>query len=119
LTLVEALAARNLSIKPDPEPISKQVVLLADDGTIVPILSDDASRALFLDDRLRHRPSEIQGRRFAGVPYVQVITFKVESDGRLQTAEYYCEICAITVRYPQICPCCQGSMELRMRSEKQ
>ena len=52
LTLAEALASRDLEIKPDPEPIAKQVVLLAEDGAIIPLLSDDASRALFLDERL-------------------------------------------------------------------
>ncbi len=69
VTLSEALMARDLAIKPDPEPIAKQVVLLAEDGTIIPLLSDDASRALFLDERLRNRAGEIQGRRFAGLPY--------------------------------------------------
>jgi hypothetical protein len=118
LTLTEALAARSIDLKPDSEPIAKQVVLLADDGTIVPLFSDEASRALFLDERLRRRPTEIVGRRYDGLPYLLVVSFKVESDGRLQTPEYYCEVCAITVRYPQICPCCQGSMELRMRSDK-
>jgi hypothetical protein len=117
LTLAEALASRDLKIKPDPEPIAKQVVLVADDGSIFPLLSDDASRAMFLDERLRNCRGEIQGRRFAGVPYLQVVSFKVERDGRLQTPEYYCDVCAISVLYPQICPCCQGSMELRMRPE--
>jgi hypothetical protein len=118
LTLAEALASRDLKIKPDPEPIAKQVVLLAEDGTIIPLLSDDASRALFLDERLRNCRSEIQGRRFDGIPYLQVISFKVERDGRLRTPEYYCEVCAISVLYPQICPCCQGLMELRMRPDQ-
>jgi hypothetical protein len=115
LTLAEAITARKLGIKPDSDSIARQVVLLADDGSIIPIISDEASRALFLDERLRNRPSEVQGRRFAGVPYVQVVSFKVERDGQMQTPEYYCEVCAISVRYPQICPCCQGTMELRMQ----
>jgi hypothetical protein len=117
LTLAQALEARHLGLKPDPDPIAKQVVLLADDGTIIPLLSDDASRALFLDERLRNGRSEIKGRRFAGVPYLQVVSFKVERDGRFQTPEYYCGVCAISVRYPQACSCCQGPMELRMRPE--
>ena len=62
-----------------------------------------ASRALFLDERLRNCRSEIKGRRFAGVPYIQVLSFKVEMGGRLQTPEYYCDICAISVPYPRIC----------------
>jgi hypothetical protein len=117
LTLAEALSSRDLKIKPDPEPIAKQVVLLAEDGTIFPLLSGDSSRALFLDKRLRNCRGEIHGRRFAGVPYLQVVSFKVEREGRLQSPEYYCDVCAISVLYPQICPCCQGSMELRMRPE--
>ena len=32
--------------RPDPEPIANQVVLLGEDGTITPLLSDDASRSL-------------------------------------------------------------------------
>jgi hypothetical protein len=118
LTLAEALTARDLGTRPDPDPISKQVALVADDQAIIPLLSDDASRALFLDERLRGCRAEIQGRRFAGIPYLQVVSFKVERDGRLQTPEYYCDVCAISVRYPQICPCCQGPMDLRMRPEK-
>jgi hypothetical protein len=118
LTLAQALAARDLKITPDPEPIARQMVLVAEDGAIIPLLSDDASRALFLDERLRNCRTEIEGRRFTGVPYLQVVSFKVERDGRLRTPEYYCDVCAISVTYPQICPCCQGPMELRMRPDQ-
>ena len=74
-----------MEIHVDPEPIAKQVVLVGEDGAITPLLSDEASRALFLDERLRDRPVEIRGKRFRGVPYLQVITFKIEEDGRFQT----------------------------------
>jgi len=116
--LAAALRTANPGLHVDPEPIAKQVVLVGDDGAITPLLSDDASRALFVDERLRDRPTEIKGKRFAGVPYVQVITFKIEQDGKYQTPEYYCNICTISVRYPQTCPCCQGPMELRMKPER-
>jgi hypothetical protein len=118
VTLAAALQAAKPDIHVDPEPIAKQVVLLGDDGAITPLLSDEASRALFLDDRLRDHPAEVRGKRFAGVPYLQVVTFRVEQDGRFQTPEYYCNICTISVRYPQTCPCCQGPMELRMKPER-
>jgi hypothetical protein len=116
-TLAAALRAANPGLHADPEPIAKQVVLVGD-GAITPLLSDEASRALFLDERLRDRPAEIRGKRFAGLPYLQVIGFKIEQDGRYQTPEYYCNICTISVRYPQTCPCCQGPMELRMKPER-
>jgi hypothetical protein len=101
----------------DAEPIAGQVVLKGDDGSITPLISDDASRALFQDERLQRRHAEIHGRRHSGVPYLQVLSFKIEDEGRLRTPEYYCEICTISVRFPQICPCCQGPMVLRMMPE--
>ena len=118
VTLVQALQSRGLGLKPDTEPIAKQIVLVAEDGSIVPLLSDDGSRALFVDERLRNCRSEIKGRRFAGVPYIQVVSFKVELEGRLETPEYYCDVCSISVPYPRICDCCQGPTVLRARPDR-
>jgi hypothetical protein len=117
LLLTDALKARGPGLEADAEPIAKQVVLLSKDGTITPLFSDETSRALFMDERLRNRNGQIVGRRFAGVPYLQVVTIQVESEGRLRTPEYFCDVCTISVRYPQICPCCQGHMELQMKPE--
>lgn len=110
--LADVLKGRDLPA--DPEPISGQVVLEQGDGTISPILSDEASRALFRDKRLRGRKTEIRAWRYPGLPYLRVVSFRVEEDGALRTPEYYCDVCTIHVRYPQPCPCCQGEMELRM-----
>jgi hypothetical protein len=118
VTLAEALQSRGLGLKLDPDSVAKQVVLLVDDGAIVPLLSDDGSRALFVDERLRNCRSEIKGRRFTGVPYIQVLSFKVEMGGRLETPEYYCDICAISVPYPRVCDCCQGPTTLRARPDR-
>jgi len=118
LTLPTALQSLGVEVKADPESTAKQVVLLGEDRSITPLFSDDASRALFLDERLRGCRTEIQGRRFVGIPYLQVVTFQIERDGRFRTPEYYCEVCSISVRYPQICPCCQGPMELRMKPDR-
>jgi hypothetical protein len=118
LMLSDALKARGLGLAPDPEPIAKQVVILGEDGTITPLLSDETSRALFIDVRLRNRKARIVGRRFTGVPYLQVVTIEVEDEGRLRTPEYFCDVCTISVRYPQICPCCQGPMELQMKPDQ-
>jgi hypothetical protein len=116
--VVELTAAlKDLGVPADPEPVEKQVVLKGDDGSVTPLLSDPASRALFQDERLRRRRVEIQGRRFAGLPFLQVVSFRVEDRGAFRTPEYYCDICTISVRYPQPCPCCQGPMELRMQPD--
>ena len=72
-TVVELTdALGKLNLKADAEPIARQVVLREEDGTISPLLADDASRALFDDERLRERPAEIDARRIAGLPYLQV-----------------------------------------------
>jgi hypothetical protein len=118
VTLGSALGSLGIDVKVDPESAAKEAVVLGDDRSITPLFHDDASRALFLDDRLRGRRAEVRGRRFPGVPYLQVSTFQVEHEGRFQTPEYFCSVCSITVRYPQICPCCQGPMELRMRADR-
>jgi hypothetical protein len=118
LLLPDVLKARKVNAKPDLGPIANQAVLLDQAGNVVPLFSDDASRALFLDERLRDRPAELKCQRFDGLPYVQVLTFKVEREGRLETPEYFCEICAISVRFPQICPCCQGPMILRAKPDR-
>jgi hypothetical protein len=103
-------------IKADVEAMRGMVVLRGDDGTITPLLSDEASRALFLDERLHSRNAELRGWMYDGLPFVQVVTFRVEEQGALRIPEYYCDVCTITVRYPQVCPCCQGDMELRYRA---
>jgi hypothetical protein len=118
LLLSEAIKAQKLPIAPDAEPIAKQVVVLGKDGTTTPLLSDETSRALFLDARLRNRDAQIVGRRYSGLPYLQVVTIEVESEGRLRVPEYFCDVCTISVPYPQICPCCQGPMELRMKPDQ-
>ncbi len=117
VTLGAALKALGVDARPDPETTAREPVLLGDDRTITPLFRDDASRALFLDERLRDRRVEVRGRRFPGVPYLQLSSFRVEHEGRLQTPEYFCSVCSITERAPRICPCCQGPMELRWQSE--
>ena len=116
--LGSALRSLGMDVPLDPESTTQEFVLLGEDRSITPLFRDEASRAFFLDERLRDRRAELHGRRYPGVPYLQVVTFQVERDGRLQTPEYYCNVCSITVRSPQICPCCQGPMELRMKPDR-
>ena len=113
--LTDALKAKGLAF--DAEPIAKQVVLRDRDKTLIPLLCDEGSRALFEDRRLRDRPAELTVKRVPSLPYVQVLSFRIVVEGTPRTPEYYCEICTISTRYPQTCPCCQGPMELRMRPQ--
>jgi hypothetical protein len=111
--LTSVLKAAKLAV--DTEPVATQVVLQEPDGTVTPLLSDEGSRALFLDKQLRDQPVKIHARRYPGLPYLQVVTFQVDDHGQWRTPEYFCDVCTISARYPQICPCCQGPMVLRMK----
>jgi hypothetical protein len=103
---------RERKVEADAGPVETQVVVVGDEG-VTPLVSNAASRALWLDERLRGRPVEVLGWRHPGLPYLEVTNVRVEEQGAMRAPEYYCDVCTITVRYPQVCPCCQGDMELR------
>jgi hypothetical protein len=118
LLLTEALAS--LAIPADSDPIARQCVLRDQEGEIVPLLLDEASRALFTDSRLRRRPVRIEANRWTGLPYLQVLRFQVWEGDRYRTPEYWCDVCSISWLYdPDLCPCCQGPMVLRMKPDDQ
>jgi hypothetical protein len=112
-----AKALSESGLRADAEAIEKQVVLRTADGSLIPLIRDEASRALFVDPQLQSKDAELHVRRYAGVPYVQVTTIKIAVDGTFRTPEYYCDVCSISVRYPQDCPCCQRPMEFRFRPD--
>jgi hypothetical protein len=118
VTLGSALRSLGMEMTLDPESTAHEIVLLGEDRSITPLFRDEATRAFFLDERLRDCRAELHGRRFPGVPYLQVSSFQIERDGRFQTPEYYCYVCSISARAPQTCPCCQGPMEFRMKPDR-
>lgn len=109
--LSQVLQDRQITV--DPTLLDDQVVVESSDGTITPILPNAASKAFYLDERLRNRPAELTAWHHQGLPFLEIVSFRVEKDGKMRTPEYFCEVCTISVRYPQKCPCCQGPMELR------
>jgi hypothetical protein len=111
--LGEVLKERKISA--DAALVGDPVVLEGADGKISALLPNGASKALFLDERLRDRPAEISAWKHEGLPSLEVVSLRVEEKGKLRTPEYFCEVCTISVRYPQDCPCCQGPMELRYK----
>lgn len=110
-TLVDVLKDRGITA--DASLVGDAVVLESSDGQVSALLPNGASKALFLDERLRERPTELTAWKHPGLTFLEVVSFRVEENGKLRTPEYFCEICTISVRYPQVCPCCQGPMELR------
>lgn len=105
---------RERGVDADADRLRNQIVLVPAEGVAVPLLVNPASRALAMDARLRERKTEVVGRAVKGLPHLEVVLFRVEDDsGALRIAEYFCEVCSITVRYDQICPCCAAAMTLR------
>ena len=105
-------------IKADTAPLENQVALLADNGRVLPLLSDEGGRVFFLDNTMRNRPTRLKLKIPQGLPYAQVIGVEVMHEGRWRVPQYYCDVCTIAVRYPQICLCCQGPMEFRLKPER-
>lgn len=117
ILLSDVLKERGIQV--DTGPVDRQVVLKAADGSISPLLLDEASRALFQDPRLRNRSARVDAVRRPGLPYLQVLTFQVRDGDRYRTPEYWCEVCSISWRYDaDPCPCCQGPMILRMKPDE-
>ncbi len=59
VTLAAALDAKKLGIRADAEPTASTIVLLSEDGTITPLLSDEASRVA---GQAVWRPAVFSGR---------------------------------------------------------
>lgn len=116
LPLAEIIVIKK--IKTDAEPLEKQVALLDDDGRVWPILSDEGGRVFFLDKQMLQRRTRLKMKTTSDMPFAQVISVEIEHEGKWRVPQYYCDVCTIAVRYPQICLCCQGPMEFRLKPER-
>lgn len=115
--LKDALDA--LKIKANPESLKNQIVWIGDDNIIRPVLDNEASRCLFLDEQLRNRHGEITIKTTPGLTHLVTTKLKIQHEGRMRIPEYYCDLCAIATPYPQVCPCCQVEVVFRYRPETQ
>lgn len=104
---------RNITSEPDAE--KTQVVLETADGTLWPLVPDTRGRSFLLDERLRNVEFELLVRRYAKVPFVQVIRIRKPTDKGLVEVDYWCDICAIPMYILKPCECCQGETRLRER----
>ena len=116
LAIPEILARK--SIKADSGPVENQMSMLTTAGRVLPLLSDDGGRVFFLDKSMRDRQARLKLKISPDLPYAQVVQVEIEHEGRWRIPQYYCDVCTIAVRYPQICLCCQGPMEFRFKPER-
>ncbi|MFM7319475.1 MAG: hypothetical protein ACKO5E_21215 [bacterium] len=94
------------------------VVLKSENGQGIVLENDDGARLFFLDPAVRNRRARLRLQYQDGNPKPATINVEIENEGRWRVPQYYCDVCTIAVRYPQICLCCQGPMEFRFKPER-
>lgn len=116
LPLVAALKERG--IKSYAEELKGQVVLVTEEGELIPIVPDWRGRAFYQDERLRDRPVDLVVNRHKGVPWVQVLSiYTFDERGVRNITDYWCDVCAIPMYEIKDCECCQGPTRLRFRPQ--
>ena len=102
----------------DAEALAGLMAVVTTDGRVIPVLSDEGGRVFYLDKAMRDREVRLKILARPDFPAVEVIQAEVRHEGRWRIPQYYCDVCTISVRYPQICLCCQGPMEFRYKPER-
>src|SRR5579872_6961566 len=116
LPLHEALTQRG--VKNYEEETKGQVVLVTNEGELIPIVPDWRGRAFYQDERLRNREVELVANRRKGVPWIQVLSiYTFDEDGTRNLTDYWCDICSIPMYEIKDCDCCQGPTRLRFRPQ--
>ncbi len=110
--------AKSRKIAGDPEPLASLMALETKDGRAIPLLSDEGGRMFYLDESMRGRQVRLKLIERPEFPVAEVVQSEVMHEGRWRVPQYYCDVCTIAVRYPQVCLCCQGPMEFRFRPER-
>lgn len=110
--------AKARKIASDSEPLAELMALETKDGRAIPLLSDEGGRMFYLDEAMRGRQVRLKMIERPDFPVAEVIQSEVMHEGRWRVPQYYCDVCTIAVRYPQVCLCCQGPMEFRYRPER-
>jgi len=96
------------------DEMDKQIVLIAENGELVPLVADWRGRAFYQDERLRDRKVQLVVRRRPDNPYAQVlIVYTFDEKGKRKYTDYWCDICSIPMYEIKECECCQGPIRLR------
>jgi len=100
------------------ESQAETMAVFAADGRQIPIADDEGGRMFYLDPAMRGREVRLKLiEKGQGRP-AEIIQAEARHEGRWRVPQYYCDVCTIAVRYPQVCLCCQGPMEFRYKPER-
>ena len=114
--LEEALKERGIDTT---EETGKHVVLVTEDGEILPILANWRGRAFYQDEKLRNRRVELIGFQHHGLAYLNVISvYTFDEEGERMFTDYWCDVCSIPMYEIKPCDCCQGPIRLRFQPKE-
>jgi hypothetical protein len=112
--MAEALK-RKYGVAVDADVEQALVALETADGELFPIVKDARGRAFHKDERLRGLEMELEVRRHAGSPMVQVVRTFTLHEGQAYLLDYWCDICSIPMFELKECECCPGPIRIRER----
>ena len=109
--LGDLLAKQAAKLDADAAPYWR--ALQTDDGKVLPLVKDPASRMFFQDPKLLNRPMRLTGKLVPGTPFLQVINSHSVVGGKLHEIYYWCDICTIKGFEAGPCDCCGAPYEFR------
>jgi hypothetical protein len=109
--LADVLAKSGVTLDVDAAP--HWLALVADDGTVYPLIKDAGTRMFFQDPVLLNRPMRLTGRTLPKTRLVQVVNVHSYRQGKLHEVYYWCDICTIRGYENTKCGCCGAPMERR------
>jgi hypothetical protein len=109
--LADVAAKHGMTLDKDASPY--WLVLVTDDGKVLPLVKDGGSRLFFRDKALLNRPMRLTGRLLPGSQLLRVSLVRSIKDGKLYEIYYWCDVCSIR-RGEKLssCECCGGPMKL-------
>jgi hypothetical protein len=99
--------------KLDADAAAHWLALVADDGSVYPLIKDEGTRMFFQDPVLKNKSVRLTGRLVGKTNLLQVVNVHSYRHGKLHELYYWCDICAIKGYEKVKCGCCGGPMELR------
>jgi hypothetical protein len=103
----------------DADAAPHWLALVAEDGTVYPLVKDSAARMFFKDERLRNRTVRLVAKPLPGSQVLRVLSARFLVRGEWCEAYYWCDVCSIRRGEKMVCECCGGPMELRVEPVKE
>lgn len=106
-----AAALEKVGVKADKD--STGVALVTDEGRVYPVVKEELSRMLFVEEQLQNRPVRLAAKLVPGTMFLRVTAVQTVKDGKVYDVDYWCDNCQLFALAPGPCKCCGGPTVLR------